>query len=70
MTEINKLAYGAKSIAKAVGMKPHTVYNLHRRNKNAPIHTREGIGLVCDPVELRAWLLGEHAQNRAPEEKR
>jgi len=67
MTETtrNRLAVGAKEIAKAVGLKPRQVYNLHEKH-NAPIKNQLGIGLVADPYELRAWILGKHTENSVP----
>lgn len=69
MTEINPLTTGAKAIAKSVGIKERQVYSLYD-NGEAPIQNKRGVGYVADPIELRAWLLGKHTQNRAPEEKR
>lgn len=69
MTELTPLATGAEGIAKAVGIKTRQVYSLFNKGK-APIHNKPGIGYVADPLILRAWLLGEHSENRAPEEKR
>ena len=63
------LAVGADQIAKAVGLKRRQVYSLFEAGK-APIHHPAGIGLVADPQELKAWLLGKHKENRVPEEKR
>jgi hypothetical protein len=65
MTEINNLAYGAEGIANAIGIKVHQVYNL-RRIAGVPIHNQPGIGLVADPQELKAWLLGKHKENTLP----
>lgn len=58
---MSEVVTGAVNIAKAVGLKPKQVYNLHGYGK-APIRSVRGLGLVADPVELRAWLLGKHHQ--------
>ena len=67
--EINLLAIGAEDIAKSVGIKTYQVYNL-RRIKGVPIHNKQGLGLVADPVELRAWILGKHQEDTVHEERR
>lgn len=62
---MTKIVTGANAIAKAIGLKPSQVYNLRKLGK-APIHTREGVGLVADPQELKDWLLGKHQENHIP----
>jgi hypothetical protein len=59
------LAQGAEDIAKAVGIKVWTVYNL-RRQPGCPIHNSPGVGLVADPEQLKAWILGQHKKDNLP----
>lgn len=66
---MTQIVTGATAIARAVGLKPSQVYNL-RKIGRAPIHNKEGVGLVADPQELKDWLLGKHTQDQIPQEER
>lgn len=66
---MTQISIGAEAIAESVGIKVYQVYNL-RRQPGCPIHNKMGLGLVADPDELKAWILGKHTQDTVPQEKR